>query len=100
MRFRTSFVVALFGVLALFGAPALAIINQVDGVIVPQNDVLQACLDKRADLILGVLLRPLRGRRKRKAIRPAQSSACRQRGSKAQDSAPAPVRATALHPAR
>ena len=51
MRFRTSFYVALFGVFALFGAPAQAIINQVDGVIVPQETALQTCLDKRADLI-------------------------------------------------
>ncbi len=51
MRFRASFFVSLFGVFALFTSPALAIINQVDGVIVPQTDALQTCLDKRADLV-------------------------------------------------
>ena len=44
MRFRASFFVSLLGVFALFTSPALAIINQVDGQIVPQTDALQSCL--------------------------------------------------------
>lgn len=54
MLVRSSLFLSLVGALLLLGLPAHAIINQVDGVIVPQTEALQTCLDKRADTVATV----------------------------------------------